>query len=75
MSYVEQGNYAEQGNSNEILVFFGMSKSAKQIEIMMIFTEYLQYAKHCSQHYTAILWGMYIFICFCKWEHWGREVK
>lgn len=46
-------SYAEQGNSNEILVFFGMSKGAKQIEI--IFTEYLQYAKHCSQHYTAIL--------------------
>lgn len=62
-------SYAEQGNSNEILVFFGMSKGAKQIEIMMIFTEYLQYAKRCSQHYTAILWGMYIIICFCKWEH------
>lgn len=48
-------SYAEQGNSNEILVFFGMSKGAKQIEIMMIFTEYLQYAKHCSQHYIATL--------------------
>lgn len=31
-------SYAEQGNSNEILVFFGMSKGAKQIEIYLLST-------------------------------------
>lgn len=59
MSYVDQETMLNK-ELKWTLVFFGMSKSAKQIEIMMIFTEYLQYAKHCSQHYTAILWGMYI---------------
>lgn len=52
-----------------------MHKSAKQLEVIMTFNEYLQCAKHCSKHYTATLWGRDIIIPFYKWEHWGKEVK
>lgn len=48
-------SYNEGENTNETLVFFGMSKGAKQIKAMMTFIEYLQCAKSFSQHYAMRL--------------------
>lgn len=41
-------SYTECENHIEILIFFGLHKSAKEIEVMMTVNEYLQCAEHCS---------------------------